>query len=59
MELTKNAKGQGKCRCFGWHLISVIFIAFGFSLVIFFPDFFHDQLLKVSHRLSATLRPKL
>jgi hypothetical protein len=52
MELTKNAK-QGRCRCFGWHLVSVIFIAFGFSLVIFFPEFFNDQLLKVSHKLDS------
>lgn len=24
-------------------------MAFGLSLLIFFPDFFHNQLMKVSH----------
>lgn len=46
MEIKKSSR----CHWCGymWHIFGVIFLAFGLSLLIFFPDFFHNHLLKVS-----------
>jgi hypothetical protein len=46
---TKSIKNRN-CKWFGWHLLGVIFVAFGASLLILFPDFFMTQVLKVSVR---------
>lgn len=46
---TKSIKNK-KCRWFGCHLLGVIFVAFGTSLLILFPDFFMTQVLKVSEK---------
>lgn len=48
---TKNVKKRKSC--FGWHLMGVIFLAFGASLLIFFPNFFHNQVLKVSNSVIS------
>jgi len=45
MEVKKAEKSSNCCGLI-WHLFGVVFIAFGISLFIFFPDFFHNQLLK-------------
>lgn len=42
---------ESKCRWCGWHLAGVVCIAFGITLLTFFPSFFHNQLLKVSQSI--------
>lgn len=53
MEISKT--GGRYCRWCGWHVVGVVAIAFGSTLLIFFPDFFLNQLLMVSHAVITRI----